>query len=95
MSDSHAADRLVIPTRVVARAIGTSTVLLNVETGRYFTLDEIGTRAWAVLTRSPSLQAAYDTLLAEYAAEPDVLRRDLDDLVASLREAGLIEVARA
>lgn len=90
LSFSH--DRLVIPDCVVARAVDGSTVLLNIDTGSSFLLDEIGTRAWAVLTSSPSLQLAFETLLKEYRVEPTQLRHDLEVLVDSLDAQGLVEV---
>ena len=92
---SFADDRLVVPDRVVTRAIDGATVLLNIDTGCSFMLDDIGTRAWAVLTSSPSIQDAYDTLLAEYRVEPGQLRRDLEALVDTLDAQGLLEVRRA
>ena len=68
-------------TSVVTRAIDGATVLFNVDTGRSFMLDDVGTRAWTVLTAASSVQEAYDTLLAEYRVEPEDLRRDLEALV--------------
>ena len=88
-------DHLVVPDRVVTRAIDGATVLLNIETGQSFLLDDIGARAWTVLTASPSIQDAYDTLLAEYRVEPEQLSRDLDALVDELDVRGLLEIRRA
>lgn len=85
-------NRIVVPRRVVARAVGKSTVLLNSQTGRYFTLDEIGTRAWSLMTTSASIHAASDALLAEFAAEPEQLARDLEALVEQLASLGLVEI---
>ena len=85
-------DRLIPAESVVTRNVNGSTVLLNTDTGRYFTLDEIGGRAWAVLTSSSSIQEARDRLLSEYAVEPAELMRDLEVLIASLRDQGLVEV---
>ena len=85
-------DRVVVPRGVVARAVGGSTVLLNSQSGRYFTLDEIGTRSWSLLTTSASIRAAYDALMAEFTAEPGQLAHDLESLVERLASLGLIEV---
>jgi hypothetical protein len=80
------------PHVVVARAVESGTVLLNTATGRYFALDEIGTRAWTALTSQPTIRDAVNTLLDEYEVEPDALRRDLEALVQALQDRGLIEV---
>ncbi len=92
--DAVLSDRLVVPDHVVTRDVKGDTVLLNTETGRYFTLDEIGSRAWTLLTTSSSILAARDALLAEYAAEPVDLDRDLSALVDHLMARGLVEVRR-
>jgi hypothetical protein len=42
------------------------TVLLNLQSERYFGLNEVGTRMWQELTRSASIQAAFASLHAEY-----------------------------
>jgi hypothetical protein len=95
MSLSFDTDRLVVPPGVVTRAVEGRTVLLHTATGRYFTLDPIGTRAWALLTSSPSIVSARDTLLAEYDVDPGQLDRDLEELVERLEAEGLVEVRRA
>jgi hypothetical protein len=87
-------DRLIPSECVVTRIVNGSTVLLNTDTGRYFTLDEIGGRAWTILTSSPSIQEARDRLLSEYTVEPAELMRDLETLIASLQAQGLVEVGR-
>jgi hypothetical protein len=88
-------DRLVVPRGVVSRAVGGSTVLLNSQTGRYFTLDDVGGRVWAAVTTTASMQAACDRLLAEFAADPDHVRADVEHLIAALATRGLIEIQRA
>ena len=87
-------DRLIASECVVTRIVNGSTVLLNTDTGRYFTLDEIGGRAWTLLTSASSIQEARDQLLSEYAVVPAELMRDLERLIASLRDQGLVEVGR-
>ena len=91
LSFSHA--RVTIPHRVITRAVEGTTVLLDATTGRTFTLDDVGTRALAVLTSSASVQHAYEALLAEYRVEPDELRKDLEALIESLSSRNLLEVA--
>ena len=91
---SWSSERLVVPRGVVTRAVERSTVLLNSQNGRYFTLDDVGTRAWTVLTASPSIRAGYEALLLEFAADPDRLARDLEELIDGLVSSELVEIAR-
>jgi hypothetical protein len=84
--------RASVPADVLVQELQGESVLLNVGTGRYFGLDEVGTRMWAVLTTAESLQAAYDTLLAEYDVDGQRLEGDFRTLVEKLVEHGLVEV---
>jgi hypothetical protein len=66
--------------------------LLHLETETYFGLNAIGTRMWTVLTQADSIDQAVAILLAEYEVEPEVLRRDLDTLIAQLLQHRLLFV---
>jgi hypothetical protein len=74
------------------RVIGEEAVILNLKSEIYLGLDPVGTRMWMVLHSAPSIQAAYELLLAEFEVEPDRLRRDLDKLLDQMLEQGLIEL---
>ncbi len=83
--------RVTVPTEILFRQIESESVLLNLQNERYFGLDEVGTRMWTLLTTSDSIQAAYDALLGEYEVDAELLRRNLQDLLAKLIENGLLE----
>ena len=87
--------RTLVPADVLVQELQGESVLLNVRTGRYFGLDEVGTRMWAVLTTAESLQAACETLVAEYEVDRERLERDVRVLVEKLVEHGLVEVRGA
>ena len=84
--------RLAVPANVLVRQVESESVLLNLTSERYFGLDEVGTRMWTALTTSPSIQAAYETLIAEYDVEDARLRQNLEELVERLVANGLLEV---
>jgi hypothetical protein len=77
---------------VACRLAGGEAVLFNAETGQYFSLDDVGTRVWSLLTTSTDLQSVYDALLSDYQVAPDVLRRDLDALIERLESRGLVRI---
>jgi hypothetical protein len=87
--------RLSVPDGVLVRELQGESVVLNLQTERYFGLDEVGTRMWAVLTTADSIQAGYDALLAEYEVEPERLRSDIEQLVGQLVDHGLVAVVNA
>jgi hypothetical protein len=85
--------KVSMPDGVLIRELDGEAVLLNLNSESYFGLDAVGTRMWAVLMESPSIQAAYEILLGEYEVEPESLRKDLSDFVEKLATAGLIDVS--
>jgi hypothetical protein len=84
--------RVTVAPDVMFRIVGDEAVLLNLKTELYLGLDPVGTRMWTVLQDSPSIEAAYQALLAEYEVEGDRLRGDLDEFLDQLLEQKLIEV---
>ncbi len=84
--------RAAVPPDVLIQELQGESVLLNLKSGRYYGLDEVGTRMWAALTASDSLQAAFDVLLSEYDVAAERLQGDLRALVEKLVENGLVEV---
>ena len=87
--------RVTVAPDVLIRIVGDEAVLLNLKTEMYLGLDAVGTRMWTVLSDAPSLQAAYDVLLEEYAVVPDRLRQDLEAFLSKLLEQGLVEISAA
>jgi Coenzyme PQQ synthesis protein D (PqqD) len=88
-------DRVVVPTHVLIRHLDGESVLLNLETEKYFGLDTTGTRMWEVATQSTSIEAAYATLLQEFEVEPVLLRANLVELIGRLTENGLLTLSSA
>ena len=67
-------------------------MILNLDTERYYGLDDVGTRILSVLTTSESIEAAYEALAREYDVDGQVLRQDLLELVQHLVAQGLIQI---
>lgn len=88
-------DCVTISQDVVFRELDGEAVILNLQTGTYFGLDEVGTRIWNLIHRHGSLRQAFETLLEEYQVAPEVLEGDLFRLVGELCEKGLVNVPRA
>lgn len=84
--------RVSVPDHVITRAVGGSTVILDVNSGRSFTLDAVGSRVWTLLAETGSAQQTRDALLAEFAVEPADLERDLEALIVQLADGRLIEL---
>ena len=86
------ATRVRPSTEVLAQEVGGEAVLLDLAGERYFGLDPIGTRIWALLAPAPVLQQVHASLCAEFDADPVRIEGDLLALVRQLAEAGLVEL---
>ena len=83
-------DRVTVPDDVLISRLQEESVILNLDSERYFGLDDVGTRFLSVLTSSESIEAAYERLRNEYDVDPQVLRNDLLSLVNNLINQGLL-----
>ena len=83
-------DRVTVPDDVLISQLQEESVILNLDSERYFGLDDIGTRFLSVLTSSKSIEAAYEQLSQEYDVDNEVLRKDLLALVENLMDKGLL-----
>ena len=86
-------DRVKIPDDVLISKLQEESVILNLNSERYYGLDDIGTRILSVLTTSDSIGTAYETLVNEYNVDSEVLRQDLLELIENLLNQGLIKIS--
>lgn len=87
--------RVRVPEYVLVRHLDGETVLLNLESEKYFGLDRTGTRMWQLATDAASLEAAYGQLSEEFEVEPETLRTHFVELIEQLSENGLLRVIPA
>lgn len=86
-------EQLAIPAHLLFQEVDDEAVLLDLERGHYFGLDEVGTRIWRLLAEHSSLPAVYGALLqAGYAVDEEELEHDLEGFVEELAAEGLIEL---
>ena len=83
-------DRVTVPDDVLISQLQEESVILNLDSERYYGLDDVGTRFLSVLTTSDSIETAYERLRGEYDVEPQVLRNDLLALIEHLIDQGLL-----
>lgn len=82
--------RVTSAPEVVFQTVGDESVLLNLKTSLYLGLNPVGTRIWTILTTAETVQAAFESLQAEYDAPAEQLRNDLEEFLAKLTEYSLI-----
>lgn len=81
-----------IPKDVLFHELGGEAVLLNLADGKYYGLDDVGTRMWTLLAEQGSLEAAYRAMLEEYDVDAQTLQNDLFALVERLAAQGLLVI---
>ncbi|HXE75812.1 MAG TPA: PqqD family protein [Candidatus Xenobia bacterium] len=77
---------------VIYRELGGEMVLLNLQNGVYYGLNETGVQMWTLLAELKDPRRVLDALEQEYAASRAQLEQDLNALLAELSKKGLIEV---
>ncbi len=70
------------------------TAILNLQTGTYYGLDEVGSRIWSLIQEPVSASEIRDAILREYDVEPDRCERDLLNLLNEMAIEGLVEVVQ-
>jgi hypothetical protein len=77
---------------VLETEIGREIVLLNLQDGVYYGLEEAGASIWKLLRHPVSVAGLCDAIVAAYDVEPSRCERDVRALVAELAERKLIHV---
>ena len=81
-----------IPEALVA-TLSDGAVLLNLQTKRYFSLNETGTRIWELVQETREEAEIAAVLIREYVVEEAVARAEVRRILEELIEARLIEEA--
>lgn len=82
--------RVAVPPGVMFRDLDGEAVLLELHSGRYFGLNETGTRIWTLLLEHGQLAPALSALLDEYEVPEERLRREVLSFVETLASRRLL-----
>jgi hypothetical protein len=87
--------KISVPENVLFQDLSGEMVLLELESGKYYGLNEVGTRLFTLLSEKHSVQEAYQVLLEEYDVAPEHLEKDVLGMVRKLAEQKLIIIEDA
>jgi hypothetical protein len=76
----------------VSSNLGNEVVILHVQSGNYYGLNEVGSRIWSLIQKPQAVAAIRKVLLAEYDVQLSQLDNDLNTVLQQLLSKGLIEV---
>lgn len=84
--------RIVKRDDVIESDLDGETIMMSLEREKYYTLDPVGSRIWALLDEPHTLSEACATLLQEYDVDPDICRREVLAVVQRMLDEQLIDV---
>jgi hypothetical protein len=67
-------------------------VMMSVESGKYYSLDPVGSRIWDLIERPRTVNALVAALLTEYKVEEEQCRTNVSDFLNEMIEKGLVAV---
>jgi hypothetical protein len=82
--------RYAISEDVVFHAVNSELVLFDLRSGEYLGLDDIGSELWRELADGTDLDTIKSRLATRHRADPAVVGRDIDEVIAELCAAELL-----
>lgn len=76
----------------ISSDVGGEIVILDLKSGVYHGLNEVGTRVWSLIQQPIFVQDIQQTLIQEYEVEPEICIQDLLILLNDLEAVGLVEM---
>ncbi len=86
------ASRVKLSEDVLMQELQGEAVLLHLQTGVYFGLDQVGTRIWVLLGEKKVIGDAVEAMTAEFDVSMERCAEDTLALVSKLQEQGLLEI---
>jgi hypothetical protein len=81
-----------IPSTVMLQKIDDETLLFDSETEKFFTLNEVGTVMWEVISKNSSIIGVYEELKEIFDIEEEQLEYDFSIFTKALYEQGLFQI---
>lgn len=77
----------------MTRRVDDEYVILEVTSGRYFSLEEVGALIWEQLENERTTDELIDAVVSAYDVDPERAAADVTDLIADLVDSGLVSGA--
>src|SRR6056297_67631 len=78
---------------VFANEVDGEAVMMNIQTGKYYGLDEIGTRIWELMEEEIEVRKIIDELRKEFDVSEQQCKKDVLTLLDDLKSNQLIEIS--
>lgn len=88
-------DRLSCPPEVLSRVLDGEAVLLQLDTGMYFGMNEVASKVWERIVEGATVREIVAGITAEFEVDEATIERDLGEFVAALVEKRLCSISQA
>lgn len=78
---------------VLAAEVDGEIVMMSIEQGRYFGLDDVGSDIWKRIEQPCSFAALVDALVADYDADRGTIAADVTALLTRMAEQDVVRLA--
>jgi hypothetical protein len=76
----------------VACDMGSEVVILDLTSGMYYGLDDLGARIWSLIEHPASLGTIRDAIMTDYDVDAATCERDILTFVQQMKSVGLVEI---
>ena len=83
--------QFTIPDHVIERPLGGKTILLNLRSGDYFSLNEVGSFFWKGLSAGRTAPELVAEAARDYGQPVEMVEADFAEFAGSLEKLGLAE----
>ena len=77
--------------RILYSAVDGEVTMMSVESGKYYSLKDVGARIWALLERPMSSEQVCNQLMAEYRVDRDRCEGDVMLVMRQMASEGILE----
>lgn len=81
-----------IPSNVVSKKVDADIVVLNLDDGTYFKLNETGAVVWEHLSQGKTIEDVIHIVLNKYESSYEAVKEDVISLISSLRDEELLKI---
>ena len=74
----------------MARRVDDDLVILDIPSGKYFELNDVGALLWERLDGTQSVEDLIDLVLAEYDVDRETASKDVENLLGEMIRSGLV-----
>lgn len=93
MTDIADSSSISRPPHLVSSEVDGEMVVLDVGTGHFFHLNDVGSKVWVALDRPMTLAELCQVMQDRFDVDADTCRADIAEFVGSMAQNGLVNVA--